>query len=269
LDRDQKFFDMYSLVIGVLAIAALGIFILAMKISDRTQEAFKREGAEYQATIASRIRPFGEVYMPGEEGAAAAPTATTVAEPEPVAAALSGPQVYNNACLACHGAGIGGAPVPGDADAWIGDRALGMWVYEVVRAGKLMDILTPEELQRFSDEGILADLPERVRQTVNEDELYYLETMRKIIAGCDQPFYTRVELFGAIKEELHAVIAPHVAVVSPLVVAVAQRPQVRDRRLFRQETGGGVLQHHLFFIQYQCHDSLLPTRPAGRARAWR
>jgi hypothetical protein len=123
---------------------------------------------------------------------------------------------------------------PGDADAWIGDRALGMWVYEVIRAGKLMDILTPEELQRFSDEGILADLPERVRQIVNEDELYYLETMRKIIAGCDQPYYTRVELFGAIKEELHAMRNspefPFVAgrLLSP-DVGKGHRTQAQDR----------------------------------------
>ena len=118
MDRDQKFFDMYSLVIGVLAIAALGIFVLAMKISDRTQGVYTRDAAEYQASVAERIRPVGEVYLPGEEAAAAAPTAEIVTEPEPVAAALSGPQVYNSACLACHGAGIGGAPIPGDADAW-------------------------------------------------------------------------------------------------------------------------------------------------------
>jgi cytochrome c5 len=118
LDRDQKFFDMYSLVIGALAIIALGIFVLAMKISDRTQEVYKRGGAEYQSTVAARIRPVGEVYLPGEEATAAAPTAETVAEPEPVAAALSGPQVYNSACLACHGAGIGGAPVLGNAETW-------------------------------------------------------------------------------------------------------------------------------------------------------
>jgi cytochrome c5 len=126
LDRDQKFFDMYSLVIGVLAIAALGIFVLAMKISDRTQEVYKRDGAEYQAAVAERIRPVGEVYLPGEEAAAAAPTAETVSEPEPVAAALSGPQVYNSACLACHGAGIGGAPVLGNAEVWAPRIAQGL-----------------------------------------------------------------------------------------------------------------------------------------------
>ena len=126
MDRDQKFFDMYSLVIGALAIAALGIFVLAMKISDNTQGIYTREGVEYQGAVAERIRPLGEVYMPGEEGAAAAPLAETVAEPEPVAAALSGPQVYNSACLACHGAGIGGAPVLGDVDAWAPRIAQGM-----------------------------------------------------------------------------------------------------------------------------------------------
>ena len=126
MDRDQKFFDMYSLVIGGLAIAALGIFVLAMKISDRTQAVYTRDGAEYQAAIAERIRPVGEVYLPGEEAAAAAPTAETVSEPEPVAAAMSGPQVYNSACLACHGAGIGGAPVLGSADAWADRIAQGI-----------------------------------------------------------------------------------------------------------------------------------------------
>jgi len=126
LDRDQKFFDMYSLVIGALAIAALGIFVLAMKIADNTQGIYTREGAEYQGAVAERIRPFGEVYMPGEEATAAAPLAETVAEPAPVAAALSGPQVYNSACLACHGAGIGGAPVLGDAEAWASRIAQGM-----------------------------------------------------------------------------------------------------------------------------------------------
>jgi cytochrome c5 len=126
LSRDQKFFDMYSLVIGVLAAGALAIFVLAMKISDLTQGAYTRDGDEYQAAVAERIRPFGEVYMPGEEQAASGPTVEAAEEPAPVEAALSGPQVYNTACLACHGAGIGGAPVLGDADAWSARIAQGI-----------------------------------------------------------------------------------------------------------------------------------------------
>lgn len=109
---------MYSLVIGVLAAFSLAIFVTVSKISDMTQEVYVREGAEYQASILERIKPVGQVYLPGEEVASAAPTVATPPVPEPVATTMSGPQVYNSSCLVCHGAGIGGAPVLGDADAW-------------------------------------------------------------------------------------------------------------------------------------------------------
>ena len=109
---------MYSLVIGVLAAIALAILVLAMKMSDMTQGVYTRDAAEYQAAVVSRIAPVGQVYLPGDEKDASAPVVETATEPEPVAAALSGPQVYNTACLACHSTGVGGAPVVGDAAQW-------------------------------------------------------------------------------------------------------------------------------------------------------
>ena len=128
MSRDQSFFDMYSLVIGVLAAIALGILVLSMKISERTQEFYKTETAEYKAAVAKRIRPVGQVYLPGEEQQASAPVVETVDEPEPVAAAMSGPQVYNSACVACHGAGVAGAPIPGTQEQWAPRIAQGLGV---------------------------------------------------------------------------------------------------------------------------------------------
>lgn len=119
MSRDQKFFDMYSLVIGVLAAIALAIFVLAMKMSDLTQGVYTRDAAEYREAVTDRIRPVGEVYLPGEEQESAALMVEASATPEPVATAMSGPQVYNSACLVCHGAGIGGAPILGDAAQWV------------------------------------------------------------------------------------------------------------------------------------------------------
>jgi len=126
VSRDQKFFDLYSLVIGILAAFALAIFVLAMKMSDLTQGIYTRDTAEYQAAVTERIQPLGQVYLPGEEQQAAAPKLETAVEPAPVAAALTGPQIYNSACLACHGPGVGGAPILGDVAAWEPRLAQGM-----------------------------------------------------------------------------------------------------------------------------------------------
>jgi cytochrome c5 len=114
LNRDQKFFDMYTLVIGVLALFALGILVGASFLSETTQV----RSAEYVAATVERIRPLGQVYLPGEEVSAGQPQVEEAAAAEPVATVLSGPQVYNEACLMCHGSGIGGAPTLTDSEAW-------------------------------------------------------------------------------------------------------------------------------------------------------
>lgn len=119
MSRDQKFFDMYSLVIGVLAAIALAILVLTMKMQDLTQGVYVRDAAEYQQAVLERIKPVGQVYLPGDELSASAPTVNTPEQPSPVATVMTGPQVYNTACSACHGAGIGGAPILGDAAQWV------------------------------------------------------------------------------------------------------------------------------------------------------
>ena len=126
MSRDQNFFDRYSLVIGVLAAIALAILVLAMKMSDLTQGVYTRDTAEYRASLEERIKPVGQIYLPGDELQASAPVVETLAEPEPVATAMSGPQVYNSACLACHGAGVAGAPILGNQEQWAPRIAQGL-----------------------------------------------------------------------------------------------------------------------------------------------
>jgi cytochrome c5 len=149
---------MYSLVIAGLAAIALGIFVLAMKMSERTQGVYTREAAEYRAAVEERIKPVGSVYLPGDDIVAAAPVVETVAEPEPVAAALSGPQVYNSACLACHGAGVGGAPVVGDAAQW------------TARIEQGMDVLTRHAIEGYmGNAGYMP--PKGGRLDLSDDEV--------------------------------------------------------------------------------------------------
>jgi cytochrome c5 len=118
LKRDQKFFDMYSLVIGGLAIFALAIFVLAMKMSDLTQGVYTTDVDEYRDAVNTRLQPVGQVYMPGDELPADAPSVSPVEEAAPVSASLSGAQVYNNACNVCHGNGIGNAPMLTNTADW-------------------------------------------------------------------------------------------------------------------------------------------------------
>ena len=91
---------------------------------------------------------------------------------------------------------------PDDADAWTGDRALGLHAYEMVRAGNLRGLLAPEEIEQLEKEGILEELLAAAMRNVNHDELYYLETMRKIIDSCSQPYHARLPLFDSIGSDL-------------------------------------------------------------------
>ena len=169
MSRDQKFFDVYSIVLGVSAAVALAFIVLAMKMSDLTQGVYIRDADEYQAAVEERIRPFGEVYLPGEEQASSAPKLVKAADPTPVATALSGPQVYNTACLACHGAGIGGAPVLGDAAAW------------APRIAKGSDVLGQHALNGFTGVGYMPPKGGRVDLSDQEvlDAVAYMVAQSK------------------------------------------------------------------------------------------
>jgi cytochrome c5 len=136
--HDRRFFDIFMMILGVLLAVTVGIFLLAEAITDKTPGP---EGeAVYQAEVNERIAPLGEITMPGEEDQAAAQMQTMPA-PQPVAAKLSGPQVYNQACIACHGAGVAGAPVVGDPGVW------------EARIAKGLDVLHDHAINGFQGEA--------------------------------------------------------------------------------------------------------------------
>jgi cytochrome c5 len=121
---DQKNVDIILLTVGALIIVAVGIFILARDIGTANQARMQRNDPAIQAVVARRLQPVGSVVLDGEISADPEVTAVTEAAAAPVV--LTGPQVYNQACIACHGGGIGGAPKTGDAAAWGPRIAQGM-----------------------------------------------------------------------------------------------------------------------------------------------
>ncbi|MDZ7618391.1 MAG: hypothetical protein U1E05_15405, partial [Patescibacteria group bacterium] len=90
-----------------------------------------------------------------------------------------------------------------DAHAWIGERALGMHSYELVREGALLILLTEDEVKDFEREGDLRVLAKSARRNADRDQGYYLETMRQVIEACRKPPHSREGLIESIHQELN------------------------------------------------------------------
>jgi cytochrome c5 len=123
--QDQKIFDLILLTVGVLIGVAVGIFIISRDLGNENMARMQMNDPVYQAAVVARIEPFGKVTLDGE-AIEEDPELTRVNAAEAAPALLTGPQVYNAACLACHGGGIGGAPMTGDKAAWAPRIAQGM-----------------------------------------------------------------------------------------------------------------------------------------------
>lgn len=108
----------------------------------------KGNPAQSEEAIAKRLKPVGEVAVdpnqpkpepaaPVTVAAAPAPAAGAAAAPAAAAASGKGKSVYDTACMACHGAGVAGAPKAGDKAAWAPRLKTGMEaLYATAMKGK-------------------------------------------------------------------------------------------------------------------------------------
>ena len=101
------------------------VAVMAMDLSERQR-----------ADIESRIKPFSEVCVQGDSCSGGGDMAAS--------AGRSGEDVYNAACMACHSAGIAGAPKVGDQVAW------------AARIGKGMDALYDSGINGVAGSGMIA-----------------------------------------------------------------------------------------------------------------
>jgi cytochrome c5 len=117
--QDTHFFNVFSLVIGLLVAVAIALFALARTVASETQEKQVLVEKEYLKGVDERLQPFAKVAVAGQDNSALKIEATTpagsAAGPAPP---KNGDELFEQACKACHGAGIGGAPKAGDKAAW-------------------------------------------------------------------------------------------------------------------------------------------------------
>ena len=116
--QDTHFFNVFSLVIGLLVAVALALFALARSVASETQEKQMLVESHYLKGVSERVQPFARVAVAGQDNSALKIEATTPAGSAAPALPKNGDELYEQACKACHGAGIGGAPKAGDKAAW-------------------------------------------------------------------------------------------------------------------------------------------------------
>ena len=119
----------FIVVMGLLAVIGLAAYFIANLVADSEDKMLSSE--EWRETSDQNIKPAGQVNIAGE---ALAPETAVVADAGSAAAAetetapeaTSAESIYTTKCLACHAAGVAGAPKLGDTDAWAPRIAKGM-----------------------------------------------------------------------------------------------------------------------------------------------
>ena len=118
--QDTHFFNVFSLVIGLLVAVTIALFALARIVASHTQEKQVLTEPDYSKSVAARIAG------PSQEAVAGADNSTLAIKVETPAAAGSaapampknGTELFEQTCNVCHGQGIAGAPKAGDKAAW-------------------------------------------------------------------------------------------------------------------------------------------------------
>ena len=110
--NDKQFLQSFFGLVGGLAALTVALVVLAtfvtMGINERMDDS---KQIEHDKAIAERIAPVGSIAI----GDAAA---VMVSEANAAVSGVDGKTTYESACIACHDAGVAGAPKFGDLAAW-------------------------------------------------------------------------------------------------------------------------------------------------------
>jgi cytochrome c5 len=105
---DRAFLKTFSGLLAALVALTVVIFVVAQMVSGTGK--VKAKVAQADGDVVARIKPVGELVV-----ASAATVANGVI---PTAKAADGKATYDKACMACHAAGVAGAPKLADKAAW-------------------------------------------------------------------------------------------------------------------------------------------------------
>ena len=106
--NDKQFATVFVAVLAGLAILAVILYLIAGYLTEDVA-TYKPE-----EVILENIKPVGQVNIAGETKQEVVVAEDAAVPEEP----MSGEQIFQSKCIACHGTGVAGAPKLGDAAAW-------------------------------------------------------------------------------------------------------------------------------------------------------
>jgi cytochrome c5 len=124
--HDSHFFNVFSVVLGLLVAFAIVVFAIAHYVGKHQQVAHVLTDPILQQSVEQRVANPARVAVAGQDNSALTIAPVTTAAATTTAVALKdGTDVYENVCKACHGPGLAGAPKGGDKAAWAARAAQG------------------------------------------------------------------------------------------------------------------------------------------------
>jgi cytochrome c5 len=116
--QDTHFFNVFSIVLGLLVGFAILVFALARYVGHAQNASLQNEPL-LQQSVAGRVASPARVAVAGQDNSALTIAPVSASATAAVAVVLeNGAQVYEAACKACHEIGLAGAPKAGDHTAW-------------------------------------------------------------------------------------------------------------------------------------------------------
>jgi len=91
---------------------------------------------------------------------------------------------------------------PSDALAFEGERAAAVWLYELARRGRLLDMIAQRDIVALQELGTLVHVERSALNRIDADELYYLIRMSEIIFRCRDKYFERMPSLARWEDEL-------------------------------------------------------------------
>jgi cytochrome c5 len=118
--QDTHFFNVFSVVLGLLVVFMLMMFAFARHVGATHQRVQLLGDPLVMQGVEERTAAPVRVAVAGQDNTALkiAPVTASAGAGPVLAVPKDGTEVYEVACKACHGLGIAGAPKAGDAALW-------------------------------------------------------------------------------------------------------------------------------------------------------